>query len=106
MNLEKGSPVEEPVKLIYVLGWGHSGSTLLGLALGSADNVVSVGEIVFFDYYRDRRPHPKVLREFLCTCGVSFDRCPFWCSVLRGLEPTRPSVVRDDSGWARLGWLL
>jgi hypothetical protein len=97
---------DRPLKLIYVLGWGHSGSTLLGLMLGSADNVVSVGEIVFFDYYRDRRSHPKVLREFDCTCGEDFQRCPFWRGVLESLEPARPSVARDESAPQRLIWLL
>lgn len=54
--------------LIYIVGRGHSGSTLLAGLLGHADDVESVGELVY--------PMTK-----LCSCGQPFARCEFWQQV-------------------------
>jgi hypothetical protein len=35
----------EPVKLVYVMGAGHSGSTILGITLGNCDGFVYAGEL-------------------------------------------------------------
>lgn len=43
-------------KIIYVLGTGRSGTTLLDIVLGNAPGIVSVGEIVRFPQLRGR-PH-------------------------------------------------
>ena len=46
----------ERKKIIYVIGTGRSGTTLLDIVLGNATGVVSVGEIVRFPELRGR-PH-------------------------------------------------
>lgn len=95
----------KPVKVIYILGWGHSGSTLLDLTLGTAPNVVSVGEVIFFDFYRTETAHPKVLRDFECTCGQKLRNCSLWQGAMERMKPEVPKVVYDQSGVARLGWV-
>jgi hypothetical protein len=62
-------------KIIYILGSGHSGSTLLDLILGSNSNIESGGEIRRFTKiiadkeFRDSR---------ICTCGQRLSACPYW----------------------------
>lgn len=93
-----------PVKIIYILGWGHSGSTLLDLVIGSSPNVMSLGEIIFFNYYRDRIRHHKVLRPFDCTCGQPFHDCPFWSRLLALPGAGAFKVVYDNRNGDRLAW--
>ena len=60
--------------IIYIGGYGRSGSTILGLLLGQLDNFYLVGEIgVFHVALKDRRP---------CTCGSELSKCNFWSSYL------------------------
>ncbi len=69
-------------KILYILGGGHSGSTLLDLILGSCDEVFSGGELFYYDYYKDYRTLPWTLkRGRICTCGKGFDDCPIWEKV-------------------------
>jgi hypothetical protein len=94
-----------PIKVIYILGWGHSGSTLLDLVIGSSPNVMSLGEIIFFDYYRDRVHHRKVLRPFDCTCGSAFHECAFWSKLLAMPGADTYKIVYDVNNGDRLIWL-
>jgi hypothetical protein len=63
---------EAPIRVIYVAGAGHSGSTLLDVLLASHSRVASVGEIKTVGRPPARR----------CTCGVRpWSACPFWSEV-------------------------
>lgn len=62
-------------KILFVGGYGRSGSTLLDRILGhSSPRLFSGGEIrhVFAEGYAENR---------LCGCGVPFLECPFWTAV-------------------------
>jgi hypothetical protein len=60
-------------KYIYIIGSGHSGSTLLDLILGTHSQIFSIGEIKQFEkYIRERK---------LCTCGKVVTECSFWSEV-------------------------
>jgi Sulfotransferase domain len=67
----------EAVPVLYIAGFGRSGSTLLDRLLGSASTLHSGGEIggVWSQGLIDNR---------LCSCGVRFSCCPFWQSVGSG----------------------
>lgn len=56
------------------MGYGHSGSTLLDILLGSHDQIISVGEMVHFD------PTSSVGNN-LCACGEKHSQCPYWVEV-------------------------
>jgi hypothetical protein len=58
------------VKVVFVTGWGRSGSTLLGAILGTLPGVVALGELRHL-------LHPGVT----CGCGRPADDCTFWLSV-------------------------
>jgi hypothetical protein len=68
--------MSEKVKLVYILGEGRSGTTLLDLLLGQIDGFHSTGEV--------RLLWKRGLREnFLCGCGEPFRECPFWSRVVQ-----------------------
>ena len=60
--------------VIYIVGSGRSGSTLLERVLGDMPGAVNVGELI--DLYRRTAP-----RGELCGCGQPFADCPFWTGV-------------------------
>ena len=62
------------VPVLYIGGWGRSGSTLLSHLLGGLDGMVSVGEL---RYLWQAGP----AADELCGCGQSFSECPFWQAV-------------------------
>lgn len=96
---------EQPIRVLYIAGWGHSGSTLLDLLLGSSSQVTSVGEIIFLDFYRQKQKHEKILRDFACTCGEPFCNCEFWSQALDGISIDR-AIVYDRSHLKRLYWVM
>ena len=60
--------------VVYLSGFGRSGSTLVERMLGAAPAWVNVGELV--DLAR------SVARtDELCGCGEPFSRCPVWTRV-------------------------
>jgi sulfotransferase family protein len=65
---------ESRPRLVYIVGWGRSGSTLLGNILGSLPGAVHTGEIRRFWNYWDRR-------DRYCGCGETIADCPFWGAV-------------------------
>jgi sulfotransferase family protein len=61
-------------KLLYVGGFGRSGSTLVGRVLGEAPDTICVGET---RYLWDR----GLRHDVQCGCGQPFRSCPFWSAV-------------------------
>jgi len=81
-DLHEGE-IAEPEKVIYILGGGHSGSTLLDMVLGSTEQSFSVGELMYFDYYKGYK-HENLYRLVdgrLCTCDEQMDDCPIWSKI-------------------------
>ncbi len=62
------------VRVLFVAGWGRSGSTLLDRMLGQVPGVFSAGEL------RDIWQR-GVLEDRLCGCGEPFHSCPVWRKV-------------------------
>lgn len=62
------------VTVVYLGGFGRSGSTLVERMLGTAHGWVNVGELV--DLARSVAP-----RDELCGCGARFSGCPLWSQV-------------------------
>jgi hypothetical protein len=65
-----------PAPVLYIGGWGRSGSTLLSHLLGELDGMVSVGEL---RYVWQAGPAANEL----CGCGRQFADCEFWQAVGR-----------------------
>jgi hypothetical protein len=60
----------------YLAGSGHTGSTLIALLMDSHPQVVSVGETAFKPSNRRRR-----IVALPCSCGKTYAECPFWAEV-------------------------
>lgn len=67
-----GSRSAGPV--VYIGGWGRSGSTLVECLLAELPGVVVLGEVVHL-WERGLRLNQ------LCACGSRFRDCPFWTGV-------------------------
>lgn len=82
-------------RLIYIMGRGHSGSTILSGLLGHSENVNDIGELVY--------PMDKT-----CGCNKPFDECEFWQQVRQEFEmqtgkPWESSIqaIRDQAHFSR-----
>ena len=69
-------PESESLRVVFIAGWGRSGSTLLGSMLGQLPGFFSGGEI---QYIWDR----GLLENWRCGCGKNFHECPTWMAVMR-----------------------
>lgn len=68
------SALSDSVKVLYIAGWGRSGSTILGRILGQVEGFFSVGEL---RYIWDR----GLIEDRLCGCGAPFSSCVVWGEV-------------------------
>ena len=68
---------EPPLKVIYITGFGHNGSTLLDTMLGNHPDVLSVGEIIHFPYGLIEDMGQR------CGCGRLAHECPVWHEVIQ-----------------------
>jgi hypothetical protein len=64
---------QRPV-LLAIAGTGQNGATLLCRMLGELPGFVGVGEI-------GRLWDTSLIEDRDCSCGLPFDRCPFWTGV-------------------------
>lgn len=60
--------------VLFIAGWGRSGSTLFERVLGQAQGLVSTGELAHI-WARG------VQANDLCGCGLPFHECAFWHAV-------------------------
>lgn len=75
------------MKIIFIAGSGHCGSTLLDLILDSHSQVVGVGELSNFE---------KINR---CTCNREFNNCELWGQVLRYINLKNLKVRRSKKNF-------
>jgi len=78
----------EPTTVVYIAGYGRSGSTLLDLLLGRLDGWFSMGEFrLFWHALRD---------HWRCGCGEDVEHCPVWSAVLAQARPAPVTEVLTD----------
>jgi hypothetical protein len=66
-------------KVVYIMGHGYSGSTLLTFLLSTHPQIGSIGELGIAPRAKeDLRPE-----EYLCSCGTPVRDCGFWQRVSR-----------------------
>lgn len=68
--------------VLYIAGYGRSGSTLLDAMLGNHPDILGCGELELF--FRD------LLAGGSCTCGQPYEACELWGEVLADLEASIP----------------
>ena len=67
-------PTDDPIRVVYVMGAGRSGSTVLDTILNNHEDVLGVGELVhlFIEGSASKEN---------CSCGEARDTCEIWSSV-------------------------
>jgi hypothetical protein len=83
-------PTQATPQVLYIIGEGRSGSTVLGMLLGQVEGIASVGELRFI-WSRGLRDNQR------CGCGSRFNDCSYWTGILRALEQTDRSPRGEDA---------
>ena len=65
-----------PLRVVYLAGSGHTGSTLLALFMDAHPQMVSVGETSF-----KLKLQGAAGARLTCSCGASYVDCQFWQDV-------------------------
>lgn len=99
-------------KVLFIIGKGRSGSTVLDNALGGVAGFFSIGQLW-------RRWLWKPLEQYTCGCGAAVGACPIWSRALSqayqqlsaetGSPVSSADVLRwemDVLRWHRVGRLL
>lgn len=68
---------EPPLKIIYIVGWLRSGSTIIGSVLGEVPGFFHVGELHFL-----WKNAAGLGANTLCGCGRALTECPLWSAIL------------------------
>ncbi|WP_162916453.1 sulfotransferase [Dongia deserti] len=78
---------ELPTKYLYIVGRGHSGTTIFSMLAGQAHNVASEGEIItgFRPGYEGKR----------CANGETFSESSFWKAVKSAFEQRTGTPFAD-----------
>jgi hypothetical protein len=76
-NVHSDSP-----KLVYIMGRGHSGSSVLDAMLGNARTIESVGELT-----------SGILRKTeICSCQKHISKCDYWANV-------KQTIIASGLSW-------
>lgn len=84
-NSERAS---RPAKVLYVIGFARSGTTILGNLLNEIDGFFNAGELCYF-WQRCFPPRPNAK----CGCWSILPQCPLWSAVLTTIAAKRRSNV-------------
>lgn len=81
------------MRVVYVCGYGRSGSTLLGRVLAFEQQAVAIGEATHIGSSR-------FLSTSQCSCGRKYPTCDYWADVHRRLEVSTPDTTSSNY-WQR-----
>jgi hypothetical protein len=82
------------MRVIYIAGASHSGSTLLDMMLNAHPEIVSVGEVLKLN--RFKRSKSGTPKEPKCACGArGLLRCDFWARVNERIRDTHGKTFVD-----------
>ncbi len=82
------------IPVIYIAGWGRSGSTLLGNLLGSIEGMQHVGELTYIWEHGWKYNH-------LCGCGARFQECIYWKRIVSDAFGGFSGIDIDKMIWIR-----
>lgn len=79
--------------ILYIAGYGRSGSTLLDRLLGLLPDVRGLGEVARLPWHL-RAPHRAA-----CACGTTLGACPFWSRVVAAHDPALRAAGGPAGAW-------
>ena len=80
--------MEQKFKIIYIIGTGRNGSTLLDVVLGNSEKLQSTGEL--FNTIVAWQTNK------ICSCEKPVDKCPFWLKVKNLFDETFKELDYSD----------
>ena len=90
-------------RVLYVIGFGRSGSTVLCIALGRHSAVLNIGEVVAMPSFI---AGPNYVPPRACGCLERLEQCPFWSHVAERVPLGVDTVPPTASGWRHyVPWL-
>jgi hypothetical protein len=95
VDVENPSHPSSRAVVVFIGGYGRSGSTLLERILARLPGVIAAGELCFF--------WDRGLRQAqLCGCGAPLPSCPFWSRVLQHVfDGDGPGSLEQILTWQR-----
>lgn len=79
----------EKLNVVYILGLGFSGSTLLSFVLNNHPEIFTVGEV---------GPGPEIQqKQFPCSCGKILAECVFWTKIQEKMKRSYSVSLDLDS---------
>ncbi len=81
--------VPTPIKLIYIAGYGRSGTTLLDIALGEQPAIMGAGEVSTL------ARHVWNEGEY-CACGARVRDCTVWRSIVERWREGEPASLMGE----------
>ncbi|GAA0750954.1 sulfotransferase [Psychroflexus lacisalsi] len=89
------------INLIYLLGAGRSGTTLLATLLNNHDNIKTLGEVnQFYEFLEENKN---------CSCGKSLRNCTEWnvsANFLKSNISSRRHLIEKEEAHGRIPRLL
>lgn len=84
----------DPVKLLYICGYGRSGSTLFDILLGDQPELFGGGEI-------DALTRHVWDKDEYCACGARVRECRFWSAAFAWWQDGDDGAAAAYRGWQR-----
>ncbi len=78
------------ISVIYLLGAGRSGTTLMATVLNNHPDIQTIGEMhQFVEYIKDQKH---------CSCGELLYSCQFWTDIIKdlALDPNDLEKIQDE----------
>jgi len=85
-------------RVLYVMGFGRSGSTVLCIALGRHSAMFNVGEFVSMPTFV---AGANYVSPRACGCRERIERCPFWSKVGQRTPLGVDTLPPTAGGWRR-----
>lgn len=77
----------QKTNVIYLMGAGRSGTTILASLLGANKNILTIGEMhQFLEHIVDTKP---------CSCGKLLNECEFWSKIVQDYYTENNSDLRN-----------
>lgn len=87
---------DKTTKVLYIAGFGRSGSTILSNILGEVEGFFSVGEL---NYMWER----SLKESWLCGCGLPMTECEVWSPILNKAFGTLDQIAPPEGIYLRQG---
>jgi hypothetical protein len=100
---EAGKIAAARPRVLHIIGFGRSGSTVLGIALGRHPAIFNVGEVVGIPSFL---AGPNYVAPRACGCLNRIEQCPFWSEVGKRVPLGVDTLPPTAAGWRHyVPWL-